>query len=231
MTLRYLLVVVIVAALTCFLSYNTYATARLLRAWQPSANPLLSWPDNVLRLALVFLCLLLGWLSGLPPEILGWTFPAPIAQIAVGVLLGALLAGFFYVSTRLLIVLGGQRFYSTLLLELITPKSKWELAIVLVAFAPAVLVEELLFRSLWVGGFSPLLPPSLLAMGVGLFFGLLHTPQGLWGVIGAGLAGVLFGFLFLWSGSILLPVVAHHTANAVQILIAMRLYNRELEAN
>ena len=89
--------------------------------------------------------------------------------------------------------------------------------------APVVLVEELLFRSLLIGGFALLLPLPLLLIGWSVLFGLLHAPQGLWGMLGAGLGGLLLGILFVVQGSILLPIVAHYVTNCVQVIQAMRL--------
>jgi membrane protease YdiL (CAAX protease family) len=85
-----------------------------------------------------------------------------------------------------------------------------------------VLLEELLFRSLLIGGLSPLLPAPLLMVLVSFLFGALHAPQGLWGMVGAGAAGIIFGALFLAEQSLLAPIVAHYLANLVQIMLAMR---------
>ncbi len=85
-----------------------------------------------------------------------------------------------------------------------------------------VLLEELLFRSLLVGGMTPLLPGPLLVLSVGIVFGLLHSPQGTWGMAGAALAGVILGALFLLAGSLLLPSIAHYVANMVQVSVAYR---------
>ena len=68
-----------------------------------------------------------------------------------------------------------------------------------------------------------LLPLPLLLIGWSVLFGLLHAPQGLWGMLGAGLGGLLLGILFVVQGSILLPIVAHYVTNCVQVIQAMRL--------
>lgn len=206
--------------LTAALGASTWATARLLRTWRPDFNPLLQPADLLLRVVLVGLCILLGSLSGVPAARLGWQWPSAGAQIALGAGLGLLLALLFYLSTRLLVARTGYRFYSPLLVELLAPHSAAEFAAIALALIPSVLLEELLFRSLWIGGVSVLLPPLVLIAAGSLLFGLMHSPQGAGGMVGAALAGLIFGLLFMAAGSLLLPVVAHYVANLAQLAAA-----------
>lgn len=136
------------------------------------------------------------------------------------------MALFFYVVTRLLIRRTGQRFYSDLVIAYIVPADRRELAAVSLVMILVVLLEELLFRSLLLGGLSVVAPVSWLLLGLSICFGLLHSPQGIWGMVGAGLAGFLLGLLFLWQGSLLAPLVAHYLTNIFQLGQAMRLRAR-----
>ncbi|GIV77264.1 CPBP family intramembrane metalloprotease [Litorilinea aerophila] len=221
MPLRYWLFVAVTLGLTAFIGYGTYSTARLLRTWRPNRNVLLLPAENLFRLLLILVCGGLGQLSGLPHTQLGWTFPRAGDQVVLGISLGVMLALFFYGATRWLTARTGHRYYSPLLLEIIVPRTAWELLGVLLALIPVVLLEELLFRSLLVGGLLPILPAPLLVVGWGILFGLMHSPQGLWGMTGASLAGIFLGVLFLEQGSLLTPLVTHYVANAVQIWLAM----------
>ena len=223
MTINFWLFIILTLALVAFLSYGTYATARLLRTWQPDRNLLLLPAENLLRLVLIAFCMILGYLSGAPLAQLGWVFPAIGHQLLWGTVWGSGLAFFFYGSTKWLVRATGQRFYSSVVIQAITPRNRRELLLVLLVMAPVVLVEELLFRSLLIGGFALLLPLPLLLIGWSVLFGLLHAPQGLWGMLGAGLGGLLLGILFVVQGSILLPIVAHYVTNCVQVIQAMRL--------
>ncbi|MEZ4684453.1 MAG: CPBP family intramembrane glutamic endopeptidase, partial [Caldilineaceae bacterium] len=117
----------------------------------------------------------------------------------------------------------GERFYSSVVIKSITPRNRQELLLVLLAMGPVVLLEELLFRSLLIGGFQAVIPLPLLLVGWSIIFGLLHSPQGWWGMVGAGLAGLLFGMLFVKQGSLVLPLVAHYVTNSLQVVQAMRL--------
>ena len=223
MTLNYWIFVLLLVGLLGFISYGTYTTARLLRSLQPDRTLLLLPAENGVRLLLIGLCVGLGWLSGLTRQQLGWTITDWLAQVGWGISWGSGLALFFYFTTDHLVRRGGDRFYSTVIIKAITPHNRRELLLVLLAMGPVVLMEELLFRSLLIGGLTPILPLPLLLIGWSLLFGLLHQPQGLWGMIGAGLAGLVLGYLFVQAGSIMLPLVAHYVTNMMQVVQAKRL--------
>lgn len=227
MTIRYALFLLVTLALTGFIGYGTFVTARLLRTWRPERNLLLLPQENGVRVLLVFVCIGLGVLSGVEPPALGWGWQNWQADALLGLGIGLVLAFGFYAATRLLLRLGGGRFYSPSVLEILLPTNRREFWLVLLAFIPAVLVEELLFRSLLVGGLSPLIAPVLLVLGGGVIFGLVHSPQGVWGMTGAGLAGVIFGLLFTATGSLVAPVVAHYVANSVQIGLAAQIARQD----
>lgn len=218
----YWLFVVVTLALTAWIGYNTHSTARVLRSWRPEGNPLLHPLETLVRLVLIAACIGLGLLSGLPLAVLGWTLDDWVGQVLWGVAAGAALGVVFLLATRWVVKRTGQRYYSPLVIDLIVPKSPRELVLTALAMVSVVLLEELLFRSLLVGGLTPLLPPPLLVVGFGVLFGLLHSPQGLWGMVGAGLAGMILGALFLAAGSLVLPCVAHYIANMVQVGVAYR---------
>ncbi|MEZ4658479.1 MAG: CPBP family intramembrane glutamic endopeptidase [Caldilineaceae bacterium] len=231
MSLRYQIFVLLTCLLIAFLGYGTYSTAKLLRTWRPDRNLILLPAENVLRILLLPVCVGLGVLSQLPYVQLGWHIDQSPAQVAiessVGIILGCAVAFLFYLSTRWLMATNGARYYSTVLIEAVLPRNRRELGLVFLAMLPIVLLEELLFRSLLIGGLAPLVPVPVLLIGMGILFGAMHSPQGAWGMTGAGLAGVLFGGLFLWFGSLLAPIVAHYVANMVQIGVAMRVYRAE----
>jgi membrane protease YdiL (CAAX protease family) len=223
MTINYWLFVGATLALLAFLGYGTFATARLLRHWQPTHNLLLMPAENVVRVVLIVATVLLGQLSGVGTAALGWQITAFWPQLLNGIMWGGLLAGFFIWSTHWLLTHGGARYYSAVIINAIVPRNRRELLLVLLAMGPVVLLEELLFRSLLIGGLQLVVPAWVLLLGWSVIFGLLHSPQGRWGMMGAGLAGLLLGGLFLASESLLPPLAAHYVANSVQLVQAMRL--------
>lgn len=226
MPISYWLFVFLTFALSVFMSYGTYSTARLLRTWTPDRNLLLLPAENLVRLVLIALCIALGLLSGVGAEPLGWTVARPASHLLHGIGWGCGLALFFYFTTRRLMMRTGGRFYSTVVLESILPHSRGEAVGVVLLMGPVVLLEELLFRSLLLGGLSPIVPGVSLLVGTGILFGLMHSPQGSWGMVGAGAAGVLFGLLFWSYGTLLTPIVAHYVANVAQIGYALYLRQR-----
>ncbi len=226
----YALFLIGLALLTAFIGYSTVATARLFKHWRAPFNPLLNRADTLLRLVLIGLCIGLGLLSQLDWTTLGWVVENPLRQLALGLGVGGLLAAGLLALSSWLMHTTGTRFYSQQFVEMITPRSTKELIQVMVALAPVVLLEELLFRSLLMGGLSPIFDRVLLLIGVSMLFGAMHLLQGVWGMVGAGLASIVLGALFLTEQSLLAPVIAHYVTNLVQILLAMRLLRCRQEA-
>lgn len=219
---RYSLFVLGVLALTAFIAYSTFVTTKLLRRWRPLRNPLLDRADILLRLALVAACIGLGVLSGLERATLGWVLHDPLRQAIVGMFVGGVLAIGLWGSARWLMHIGGDRLVAPEFIAMVAPRSLAELWLIALALIPAVLLEELLFRTLLIGGLSPLAPAWVLAVGVSVLFGAMHLPQNVGGMVGAGVASIALGALFIAEQSLLTPVVAHYVANLVQLWIAMQ---------
>ena len=222
---RYSLFVIGVLVLTSFIAYSTFVTAQLLRRWRPPSNPLLDRADTLLRLTLIVACVGLGLLSELDWATLGWVFPAPLRQALVGLFAGGVLAAALFGFSRWLISKGGERLVAPEFTAMVAPRSSAELGLIALALIPVVVLEELLFRSLLVGGLSPLASAAGLVIGVSVLFGAMHLPQGVGGMVGAGLASVVLGALFVAEQSLLAPVIAHYVANFVQL--ALYLWTRE----
>ena len=102
----------------------------------------------------------------------------------------------------------------------IMPRTRIEWLLVPAALALGVLLEELLFRSLLIGALSTTVPLAILVVGFAVIFGLMHSAQGQLGVIVTGLLGMWLSLLFIWSGSLVVPLVAHYVINFLQLLRA-----------
>ena len=87
------------------------------------------------------------------------------------------------------------------------------------ALLPIALMEELLFRSLLLGAFAPHVNILYFVIGVSVIFGLLHMPQGEWGVTGVILVSLVLSVLFLWRESLLVVVIAHWLMNVMQLVL------------
>jgi len=80
----------------------------------------------------------------------------------------------------------------------------------------AGIVEEIVFRGfvLWYLTFFMPIWPAVLVSSVA--FGLVHGYQGLGGIMRTGLVGLAFGALFVFSGSIWLPIIGHILVDVLQ---------------
>jgi membrane protease YdiL (CAAX protease family) len=214
--------------LTAFIAWATYRSAQMLHQVEVDFNLLLLPAENLLRVGLIVICLILGQVSGLPREQFGWISYAPLADFAVGVGVGVAVQVILNTLTNWVIKRFGPEIYSPLVILSILPHSRDEWAPVLLALFPAVLVEELLFRSLLLGGLRLFLPVSVLVIGTGLLFGWMHSPQGRLGMVMTAAISLLLAGLFLWRGSLLPPLTAHYLVNLLQLVAAHR-HRDELE--
>lgn len=201
-------------------AFTTVRTGLLLRGWTPPFNPLLSLPENMVRLALIGLCVLLGATWGPGATALGWQMPYALAEAGLGAGAGLLLASSLTGAGWLVVRRWGPAVYDNKLLRVILPRQCREWPGVLSALLPAAALEELLFRSLPLGGLSWLIPGHWLLWPLALGFGLLHWPQGGWGVVGATVAAIAFSVLFLATGSMWAPLAAHYVMNVIQVVLA-----------
>lgn len=214
------LFLIFLTALLAALAYATVRTGQLLRTWTPDRNLMLSWPENVFRLGLVGVCLLLGLTLGPGAAALGLRTAQPAADVALGLACGLALSLVVAAAGWLIVRVWGTDVYNDALLRAILPRSRWEWTGLLLVLLPAALLEELLFRALPLAGLSWLIAPRWLLWPLSVGFGLLHWPQGSWGVVGATLAGIVFGLLFLFTDSLWVPVAAHYILNVTQLILA-----------
>lgn len=212
----------LVAFLMAALGWLTLQSGRILRHYIPESNLILGLPDNLARIALIAICIVAGVTIGPGTGQLGWRSDALLKDVLTGAGLGAVLAGILMWAGSAAIRRWGSDIYDNRLLRAIVPTSRREWLLVALALAPAALGEELLFRSLPLGGLGWLIPPAVLMWPLALVFGLLHTAQGSWGVVGSALLGLVFSALFLWTGNIWVPFVAHYVLNLVEVTVAMR---------
>jgi membrane protease YdiL (CAAX protease family) len=208
--------------LTAFIAWATYRSAQILKGMEVAFNLLLLPAENLLRVGLVAVCFILGWASGLPGQQFGWASQAPLVDMAIGLAAGLAIQLPLNALTDWAIRHFGSHIYSPQVILSILPKSRLEWLLVALALVPAVLVEELLFRSLWIGGLRLWIPAAVLAMSTALIFGWMHSPQGRLGVVMTAAVSLLLAGLFLWRESVLPPLAAHYAVNCLQLLVAYR---------
>ncbi len=208
--------------LTAALAYFSYRSAQVLPYLPPDTNVLLSLPDVIVRLAVVLICIGLGVWSGAGAARLGWVWDNAARDIAIGAGIGLLAHLVLYPATVWAARRLGSRAYSPLILQYVLPRTRRQWLLVPLAFVVAVLLEEMLFRSLLVGAMSQVAPALLLAVVGAAVFGSMHLPQGWLGAVVSGVIGFGLSALFLASGTLLVPFAAHYTFNLAQIVRAAR---------
>ena len=154
-------------ALMALVAVSTVRTGRLLRTWTPPFNPLLSLPENALRLGLIAASVGLGLAFGPGPAALGWQTAHIWRDLAVGVFFGVAMAGFFALAGRAAVNRWGPEVYDDRVLRCILPITQRERPGVALALLPAAMLEELLFRSLPLGGLTWLDRAALAAVAAG----------------------------------------------------------------
>lgn len=91
------------------------------------------------------------------------------------------------------------------------------LAIIIIAILPAI-GEELLFRGLLQNNFVRITGNVHAAVWIAaLLFGLLHFQ--FYGLVPRVLLGALFGYLYAWSGNLLVPITGHFINNGLSLLL------------
>jgi len=204
-----------------FVSYATYRTGDVLETWTPEENLLLNPPENVIRLVMIALCIGLGLLSPVGPKELGWIPTDPLGDIGIGIVVGVSIS-LVAAPITTWVIHHHPEWYSDVVLRSIQPRTRREWPLVILALLSAVLVEELIFRSLLLGGFSPYVNVVYFAIAAAILFGLLHFPQGQYGVVAVIIVALVLSALFLWRESLLVIVVAHWVTNIGQLIQANR---------
>lgn len=202
------------------LGFATYQSGKLLRSIPLRENLLLAPIENVVKGALVLVCTGLALASGLPARQFGWPPAQPLSELAIGLVAGIITQLLLSLITPWAIGRFGKGVYSISVIKNIYPRSRREWLLTPGAMFVAVLLEEVLFRGLLLGGFSAFLPPALLVAVLAIAFGLMHSAQAQLGMVVSAIVAIEFSLLFLLFGSLLVPLVAHYTVNMMQLLRA-----------
>jgi membrane protease YdiL (CAAX protease family) len=173
-----------------FVTFGGSATVILILAWQ--FVPLLltavrEWPVGRWFAAVV-------GTSGLIPGI--------ALGIAIAIVLGTIVVVYAVRKTDDVPTIGD--------IGALLPRNRAELAFGAALSLNAGLVEELLFRlavpALIYGVFGDAVVAVIASIAL---FGGLHIYQGVWGILGSTAIGALLMLLYLTTGNILVPIIAH----------------------
>ena len=111
------------------------------------------------------------------------------------------------------------------LFRALTGNVKWTLLAIAGAWTLAAFGEEMVYRGYLMNRVADLMNRtrwawvvSLIAVHVG--FGLAHAYQGITGIIDEGLAGFLFGIVYLRNGrNLAVPIIAHGLGDTIDFLL------------
>lgn len=95
----------------------------------------------------------------------------------------------------------------------------------MLAVSYAGVAEELLFRGVLISKLSSYMPVPLAVVIAGVIFGLLHPVTRAYALLAA-LLGIFWGALYVWSGNLLVPMIAHAASNAIVLAFYMRMWRR-----
>ena len=211
-------------ALISFLYWAAYQSDRALktRAVEINGNLLLSVPEFLFKIILLGICF--GLANSLSVDRLekyiGWPSSQPLADIVIGITIGLVTAFAVNIISTIAIRIWGKRIYSPAIMRGMIPRNQIEWLLILVPLLLAVALEEVLFRALLIGGFSMVVNPWIMAIASSIVFGLMHSPQGILGIVLVGLVGMLFGAVFILTNSLLIVIIAHFVINLLQIVRA-----------
>lgn len=112
-------------------------------------------------------------------------------------------------------------------LEPILPRDGRQLFWGLLVSVFAGLFEEIAYRGYLMAYFGGWLGPWGALAASSLLFGLAHLYQGKWGVPATALLGALFGWVYIETGSLLLPILLHAALDISSMVTAWIVLRRE----
>jgi hypothetical protein len=102
--------------------------------------------------------------------------------------------------------------------------SEFLIALIVIAILPAI-GEELLFRGIFQNELKGILKNPHAAIWItGFVFSALHLQ--FYGFLPRMMLGVIFGYLYYWSGNLIVPMIVHFLNNALTLL-AVNLYRQK----
>ncbi len=162
-------------------------------------------------LPLVLIVPALGW----PPQFLGLQFPANLL-VALPIslaLIAVFYAQIFYIRRAAHTAEGRALLRESMSGPLhMLPRTARERGLWVLLSMTAGLCEELLYRGFMPSYLVHVFPGVNLLIALvisAVIFGIGHIYQKLTGVLGTGLMGLVFGFLYFLTGSLLLPIIVH----------------------
>lgn len=169
------------------------------------------------------------WWLGRDADVLGFSAPGGTG-FWLGAVLVALATGAFLQSWRGMARADAEqrRGYRRQLAELghMMPRDGREYAAFVALSVTAGVVEETIFRGWLLWYLQAWMPLTAAVLVSSAAFGLAHLYQGPAGILKTGVVGLLMALLYILSGSLWLPIVAHAMVDVLQGATMMELYRQ-----
>ncbi|MEO6835084.1 MAG: type II CAAX endopeptidase family protein [Candidatus Tumulicola sp.] len=205
-------------------AYSYYAGIRIGRGFLPErirayARTMLSW--WLIALTMLFL----WWRLGRPFMALGLHVPGDPRSIA-GAVLCVLMLAYMNGQWRVVARMSPEKLArvpaalgrAVAILPRTPSEYRWFLAL----SVTAGICEELLFRGYFLAVTSQYLTLTGAVVAGAAIFGLGHAYQGARGIVKTGVAGVLFGAIYIATGSLVWPMILHALLDVQGGAIAFR---------
>jgi membrane protease YdiL (CAAX protease family) len=176
--------------------------------------------STILRdLALVSLILFFAWRNGESTRVLGWRFEHPTRDLVLGL---ALYIPMFFLVGLLEAALSSLGFSPPK-----TPgpsffqfRGQMEVVLAILLVAVVAVSEETIFRGYLFLRLRTVTRSTMAALVLAaVVFALGHGYEGSLGVITVGLMGLIFNLVYLWTGSLITPMVLHFIQDFLGIVL------------
>lgn len=177
--------------------------------------------------ALVVLAAAWWWL-GRPLEPIGFTWPHGDGWLigSAAVILGSAALSWSWIAVRRMNAEDrAEQLKGLGPLVYFLPRTDKELNYSIAISATAGVVEEIVYRGYVLWCLSHYMPVWVAALVSSVAFGLGHTYQGFAGILKTAAIGFFFAALYLLTGSLLFPVIAHFLLDALQMLAVRELHH------
>jgi membrane protease YdiL (CAAX protease family) len=176
--------------------------------------------STILRdLGLVCLILFFLWRNGEPVGVVGWKSADLMRTIVLG---AALYFPFLLVISYIerLLSAAGLSQPSVPAPALFDIQGHWEMALAVVLVAVVAVSEETIFRGYLMARLNVATKSMTMAVLLSaVLFALGHGYEGSLGVVTVGVMGIVFSLLYLWTKSLVTPIVLHFLQDFIAIVV------------
>jgi membrane protease YdiL (CAAX protease family) len=202
-----------------FLVIPSTVIASLNRVQASMSFPALAAASIFQDLGLLGLVVFFVWRNGEGLASVGLRWAQPVREALLGIVF------FFPALGGVSLLLGGLRRVGMDVPEAppsyLTPEGDAQSALAVLLLLVVAVSEEVLFRGYLLLRFRQLTKKVSVAVILSiLFFSVGHLYEGIAGVIGVALLGLIYAVVYVWRGSLMMPIVMHFMHNYSAIFMS-----------